>query len=413
VGAASAGRLPLVALLSANAISLFGNQLTFVALPWFVLQTTGSAAKMGLVGAFIALPALVAAFFGGPLVDRWGHQRASIAADLASGIAVAIVPLLHHTIGLAFWQILALALLGALLDTPGGIARESLTPELAALAGARLERVNAINQAIWRVGGVLGPPLAGVAIVALGSSRVLALDAVSFAVSAALVAWAVPGRREPAREVATPRAGRYVAELREGWVLLRRDRLLLTVVLSFTVLNALGEPLFRVILPVIASERPGGAVDLGLLLAAFAGGGLVGTALFGAVGHRAPRRRWYAGAFLVVAATTVPLLGPPWLPLLLVALALRGVASAPPVLLAVTVTQERVPAPMRARVLGIGRALALAAVPVGAAVGGFLVERVGIRGTLAIGGGVSLLVALGLLLGPTLREMDAGASSGL
>ena len=128
-------------------------------------------------------------------------------------------------------------------------------------------------------------------------------------------------------------------------------------------LNALGEPLFRLILPVIAQRNLGGAINLGLLLAIFAGGGLAGTVLYGAIGHRLSRRPVYIGAFLAVAATYCLILVLPQVLIIAVALALRGAANAPLMLVAVTVTQERVPAHLRARVLGVGRSLALAAIP--------------------------------------------------
>src|SRR5690242_19408119 len=103
--AATRSRLPLAALFSANLISQTGSMLTFVAIPWFVLQTTGSATKAGLTGFFEALPYFAAGFFGGAVVDRLGFKRTSVLADLANGATVAAVPLLYFTIGLSFWQL--------------------------------------------------------------------------------------------------------------------------------------------------------------------------------------------------------------------------------------------------------------------------------------------------------------------
>ena len=102
-GAGAEGRVPLFALLLANAVSLTGNTLTFVAVPWFVLQTTGSAARTGLAGGAAFLAAVLAGLFGGPIVDRLGFRRTSVLADLASCASVAAIPLLHNTVGLAFW----------------------------------------------------------------------------------------------------------------------------------------------------------------------------------------------------------------------------------------------------------------------------------------------------------------------
>jgi MFS family permease len=77
---APADRRPVYALLTAEGISQVGNMMTIVAGPWFVLQTTGSAAKTGLVGAAFALGLLVP-ILGGPLVDRLGFRRGSVLAD--------------------------------------------------------------------------------------------------------------------------------------------------------------------------------------------------------------------------------------------------------------------------------------------------------------------------------------------
>ena len=72
-----------------------------MAIPWFVLQTTDSATRTGLTGgAFLLAAVVVAGIFGGPLVDRMGFKRASIVADLTGAVAVALIPLLYHTVGL-------------------------------------------------------------------------------------------------------------------------------------------------------------------------------------------------------------------------------------------------------------------------------------------------------------------------
>jgi len=83
-------RGPLTALYAANTVSLTGNVLTTLAVPLFVLETTGSAAKAGITGAFAFLPIVIAGVFGGAVVDRLGFRRTSIRADVASGATVAL-----------------------------------------------------------------------------------------------------------------------------------------------------------------------------------------------------------------------------------------------------------------------------------------------------------------------------------
>ena len=116
----SRSRLPLAALLTANAISITGNRITQLAIPWFVLQTTGSVAKTGLAGFFTLLPVVISSALGGVIVDRLGLRRASVVSDVASGLSVLLVPVLFHTVGLPFAALLAVVLAGALLDAPGG-----------------------------------------------------------------------------------------------------------------------------------------------------------------------------------------------------------------------------------------------------------------------------------------------------
>ena len=163
-----------------------------IAVPWFVLETTGSAFQTGLVAFFTALLAILAAFFGGTMVDRLGQKRISIISDLASGVTVLFIPLLYGTTGLQFWQLLLLVFLSALFDGPGDTTRRALLPELAEAASFPLKKANAVQQAIQRAGTLIGPAMAGFLIVWLGSSNVLWIDAATFAVSAGLFALAIP-----------------------------------------------------------------------------------------------------------------------------------------------------------------------------------------------------------------------------
>src|SRR5574340_1479383 len=217
--APSRNRLPLIALFTANGISMVGNTFAALAIPWFVLQTTGSAAKTGITGFLTILPVVLAGFLGGALFDRLGYKRSSILADIASCVPVALIPLLHFTIGLQFWQLMVLVFLGGLLDAPGTTAREALIPDLAHLAGMPLERATSIGQMIGRGSMLLGAPLAGFLVASLGTANVLWLDAASFLVSATIVAAAISTQR---RTEAPPRGQRYSDELREGFSFIRQ-----------------------------------------------------------------------------------------------------------------------------------------------------------------------------------------------
>lgn len=112
-------RVPLAALLAVNAVSTVGSMPTVVALPWFVLETTGGAARDDISGFFVRQPSVLAGIFGGAVVNRLGGKRASVVADLVRVAGIALVPLVYHTVGLAFWQLLALVFAGGPLEIRG------------------------------------------------------------------------------------------------------------------------------------------------------------------------------------------------------------------------------------------------------------------------------------------------------
>ncbi|MEV4088211.1 MFS transporter, partial [Nonomuraea fuscirosea] len=119
----TADRRPLATVLAANLISITGNCLTYMGVPWFVLQSTGSAAKAGIVAFCTLLPAVLAALVGGPVIDRIGRRRVSVVSDLACGVAVAAIPLLQSAGVLRFWMLCGLMAVTGLFRTPGETAR--------------------------------------------------------------------------------------------------------------------------------------------------------------------------------------------------------------------------------------------------------------------------------------------------
>ncbi len=117
----------LILVLAANAISLLGNVMAAVAIPWFVLVETGSALQTGIAAVFASAPLAIGALFGGTITDRIGPRAASIVGDLLSAGSVAGIPLLHSLGVLEFWHLLVLAFLGALFDAPAASARAAET----------------------------------------------------------------------------------------------------------------------------------------------------------------------------------------------------------------------------------------------------------------------------------------------
>lgn len=251
------------------------------ALPWFVLETTDSAAQTALVAATQMAAFLLAAIAGGVVVDRFGPKWLSIVSDLASGLSIAAIPILMHTIGLVLWQVLVLAFLGAILDSPGGNARYGIITDLIDLTGWPSERVYSAFASADGIARIGGPILAGGLIAWMGAVNALWVDAGSFAISAMLILVLVP---LTARSV-LPQAS-FMGDVRAGWEYLRARPLLVRFFTLIVCVNLTAVPLAAVVIPKIAHDHYGSARIGGIMLAADGIGVIVGGIVFGMIGRR-------------------------------------------------------------------------------------------------------------------------------
>lgn len=401
-------RRPLYALYVADSISLAGNAVAQLAIPWFVLVTTGSAGLTALAVFFNFLPIVLATFFGGVVVDRLGFRTTSVVADLASAAAVAAIPLLHTTVGIELWQLMTLVFVGALLDAPGTTARAALLPDLIELTGVRIERASGIRGAIQQGAQLVGAPIGGVLVAGVGATNALWLDSASFLVSAALVAFFVP---RPNAVAAPEASSHFLAELLEGLRFVWNQRLLRALTLTVLLTNLIEAP-FPVVMAVFAQEKYGSAADLGLMYGVLGGAALAGALAYSSIGHRLPRRITLVCCFATLPLMYLTLATLPSLPVALAGLAIVGFSSGPINPLLFTVTAEIVPMQLRGRVFGAVRGGAWAAIPLGILLGGLLVGSIGVAATfLAIGVSYTAIVGYGFF-NRAFREMDTRSSAG-
>ncbi|MEU0929114.1 MFS transporter [Streptomyces malaysiensis] len=406
-------RRPLTTVLGANLVSITGDCLTYMGVPWFVLQSTGSAAKAGIVAFCTLLPVVLAALVGGPVIDRIGRRRVSVASDLACGVAVAAIPLLQFADILHFWMLCALMAMTGLFRSPGETARSVLLPTLAERAGMPLTRAAGLYDGAARCAALTGSALGGVLIGVLGAENVLLVDAATFAVSAPLFAFGVRGLPEAqARRRVEPASLRaYRRELAEGYRFVAVTPLLLGLCLMTLVTRGLDQGWSAVLLPVHAREELDGSIDLGLLNAAFGICALTGALVYGAVGSRF--RRWpvFTVAFLIVGLPrfVVAAFTDTFAPLAVI-MAVEGLACGVLNPIMATVTYETVPEALRSRVLSATTASVQLVTPLGGLAVGFLVDSVGPPSTLLTIGGVYLLATLCPVIFPAWRHMDSTAT---
>ena len=405
---ASRQSAPFIGVQVAQLISAFGNSLTAIAIPWFVLETTGSAGQTGIVAAAGLVPTVIAMAFGSAAVDRFGFRRMSIVSDLLSMVTVAAIPLLYLTVGLNLPALLVLVFLGALFDAPGATARAAMRPALARLAGITLSRANGIDQGGISLATLLGPIAGGVLIGLIGASNVLWVNAAAFLVSVVLVTVVVPVVW-PSGAAATAERTSYLEDVRSGWRFVLGVPLIRRIMSIAVLVNFVTSAMFAVLLPVFVNEEFGDPRVLGAILAAFGAGSLTGVGLFSWRGERL-RRSWALvagiGAFIVVCAAFVA--GLPW-PIVAVVAALAGLVAAPINPIVMTAVQERVPEAMLGRVMGAVYAAALLAAPAAVLVAGLLAEAVGPRPAFLAAGVVMSLATLWTLLDPVVRTMDQPA----
>lgn len=399
-------RLPLYGMFVSTAISGIGNALSVLALPWFVLEVSGSAGQAGLTGAAATLPFVIAGIFGGTLVDRVGYRVASVVADIASGVTVAMIPLLYLTVGLELWQLLALVFLGNLLDAPGVTARRAMIPELAEEAGMPLTRCNGMFEAVNRTSTLVGPLLAGVLIALIDAANVLWIDAATFGVSAIMIALVVPARL--ASSVAGDGPGERASYFREMWTGFRwiwDDAVLRSVVVAVLLTNIIESPLL-IALTVYAREVLDSSVALGVIAAGLGAGQVIGALLSDRV-ERALSRRWiFPVGFLAFSVVLGAFVVEAPLPVLVVMMFVGGFVTGPMNPMLNTIFQERVPRGMRGRVFGLRGAMMMGAYPLGVAVGGGAIEAFGLHEVMATQATLMTVAVIWLATSPRFRQLD-------
>lgn len=258
----------LAAVLIADVVSTTGTEMTAVALPWFVLVTTGSPARMAGVMSMEFVGSTVLGLPSGRLARAFGPLRTMLLADAARAPLVGLVPLLYAVGGLSYAVLLAVGFaVGACF--PAYSSSQRLV--VASIVGddeVALTRVGGVLGAVNETASFVGPAVGGALVAVIGASRVLAVDAVSYLVSFAILAAAVP------RQEVTDDGSRFdlLAGLRWLWAETALRRQVVAVMVA-----EMGWTALMAALPVAARHRyDGGAALAGWFVGAYGGGSIIG-----------------------------------------------------------------------------------------------------------------------------------------
>jgi Transmembrane secretion effector len=254
-------------LFAADLISTAGTEMTAVALPWLVLISTGSAARMGLVLAAEFSGISLLGLWGGRAATVLGPRRTMLVSDAARATLIALVPILDLLGALPLVLIVGIAFLVGGFFPAYSSSQRLVLAQLASDDELRLTRAGGLLNSVNETASFVGPALGGVLVVGIGAAGVLLLDAASYLCAFLLVATLVPPSPAPSE----PAGGNGVAEgLRYlfGQRSLRRQ-------MAGTALIEVGWTAMTATLRVTALHD-GGAAAAGGLLASYGLGSVIG-----------------------------------------------------------------------------------------------------------------------------------------
>lgn len=385
-------------------VATVGGFMQATAQGWLVLEITNSPGLLGFVAAAAGLPTLFLAAVAGVMADRLDRRRLLVATNLAGATFAAILALLTTLGAVEYWEVLVLALLN-------GVALTVQMPVNQAVVSTIVDRTSignavALNSAQYNLARILAPAAAGIAIAAGGLALGFWVNAVALLLVAVLVSGlAIPGPRELDRVQAA-----LWRDLSDGLRYVAANRIL-AIVIVLPSIPALFVLNYLTFIPVYARDiLDTGPIGLGLLTGSIGIGALVGALSLAALRPSGGSGRlMLTGLGVVGIGLTVFALSRS-LPLSMLALAVMGGFQVTYYSTTNTLIQVLSPPRLRGRILSLYVLTSIGLIPIANLVGGAIAEHAGVPAVLAVGGAVTVLVAvLTTGLEPRIGQLRAAA----
>jgi predicted MFS family arabinose efflux permease len=366
----------LAALLVAEVVSSTGTQMTWVAIPWFVLRTTGSPQRMTWVIIAEVLPVALLGFWGGAIAARVGTRRTMLVCDLARAPLFAAIPALHAVGLLPFPVLLALVAASGVFLAPYFSVQRSVVPELVGEEHVDVAQATAFFQAASRLTIFVGPPLAGVLISLIGAAEILYVDAASYLLSFVLLALFVHPPQVESEERPS---------VLSGVRFLLRDRLLRIWTPAFTLIDVCWMLLFASLPVLVVTHYHANPRILGWLFGALGGGALVGAfvSMWTVRRFDDPLALGTVAFTLQVASLWILVVPAPW-PVPFTAMALAGFAMSNVNAPIQALTMLRMPKEVRTQGVAAFGVFQCIASPVGLLLAGWALARYDTRSVLVV-----------------------------
>ena len=351
-----------------------------------MLALTGSGFAMGIVGALQALPDLFLGMVAGALADRNDRKRMMFLADLGRAGLTALIPL---SVALAGPTMAVILLVASPMSLLRSFFLAGYTASVPALVGrSQIGRANSYFEAIYSTGYIIGPAIAGVLASTIGPGPTLAIDAVSFALSALGLAFV---RRDLRAPVDRPRQ-RLVTEIREGIDFIAAHPTLRTVILFWGATSILTAPLVTALAVHIIRDLHYAPSILGLTLSAYGVGTVTGSLVSARRMGRGRVGEILVGGNLVMGLSLLVMALAGGIPLQVGAAFVAGTAQSMVLVTYITLRTAHSPDALLGRIGSTARTISLGLQPVGLLVGGALVDLTSGSTTIALMGlGVAIL----------------------
>lgn len=375
-------------LLSSQGASSLGDAVSFTALPLLVLALTGSGFAMGIVGAIQTLPDLFLGMIAGALADRSDRKRMMFLADLGRAGLTALIPLSVTLGGPTMGVILLVA---APMSVLRSLFLAGYTASVPALVGrSQVGRANSYFEAIYSMGYIVGPAIAGVLAATIGPGPTLAIDAVSFALSALGLAFV---RRDLHAPIDRPRQ-RLVTDIREGIDFIAGSPTLRSAILFWGATSILTAPLVTALAVHITRDLGYPPTILGLILAAYGVGTVIGSLVSARRIGRGRVAEVLIGGNLVMGLSLLILSVSVQIPVLLAIALVAGIAQSMVLVTYITLRTAYSPDELLGRIGSTARTISLGLQPIGLLVGGALIDATNGSATIALMGVCVALVSL-------------------
>jgi MFS family permease len=383
-------------------LSVVGDRMTQVVLPFAVLSIGGSVTDVGLVAAAGFVPFLVLGLIGGVVADRFERKRILIASDAVRLGSQGLAGILLLSGGAEVWHLAALTAVFGAADSFFQPAFVGLMPQTVGRP-AHLQQANALRSMSYSAGSIVGPVIGALLVATIDEGGALLVDAGTFGVSVLCLLVLRP--RVVERDAPEP----FSSDLRGGWREVRARSWVVTFLLAVIVYHVVVLPSIWVLGPVLAEDELDGASSWAVIVAAFGVGSIVADLVL--LKWR-PRFALRASAIALVFASCQAVIIGSGLPLAAIAAvefcAAIGVSAF--FTLWETTLQEHIPEASLSRVSSYDYVASAGMMPLGTIAAGPVAEAVGIHATLTAMSVIGVAAALACLAVPAVRNLPrAGA----